>query len=264
MNVERLKLVEDLQRLVVRAIARHPAGHRLCMIGGFRYRLMNQSCRMSDDIDYHWDGDLAGKQAEIVDLLRAAVLPEAQRQFRCEGDARPATGPDADSPVVKTVDLAFYRRGEPGSRIEIPVEITSIPCADVPIVRTVDGTVYLTASDADMIESKAIALLNRTYVQARDILDLFLFQDRLVADSATRVREKLDRLGVSAQAVIERCHALEVNRERHIKAVEAVMNEQVEASVAANLRAAGGARMIFDAAMAILDGRLGVTGRPSA
>jgi len=75
---------------------------------------------------------------------------------------------------------------------------------DLPVVSTVAGTVYLTASDADMIEGKVIALLNRTFVEGRDIIDLFLFHDQLVADAAERLKAKFGSLHISPAAVADR------------------------------------------------------------
>ena len=136
---------------------------RLCLIGGFRYRLLNASARVSADIDYHWEGDLQRKQAEIVDVLRSKLLPEVKRQLGYDGDIRPATGPEAESPAVRIVETAFYRVAEPGSRVEIPIEITRVARLDSPLVRTIAGTVFLTVSDADMIESKILAFLNARF-----------------------------------------------------------------------------------------------------
>jgi len=260
MKVERTRVVENLQRLAAGLIATSPAGHRLCLIGGFRYRLLNQSCRLSLDVDYHWDGGLDEKQAEILVLLRAKLLPEVKRRLGYDGDVGKATGPDADSPSVKTVVMAFYRTGEAGGRIEIPVEITSIPSMDSPVVRTVAGTVYLTASDADMIESKVIALFNRTFVEARDIVDLFLFQDQFVADSAGRLKAKLAELHIRAASVADRCARLRANRAVHARAIAEIIEDQIDAAVAANLKASGGGGMIFDAVMAVLRDRLGIEG----
>jgi len=135
MQIERTRLIEEIQRLTVGLIAINPAGHKLCLIGGSRYRLLNRSCRTSLDIDYHWDGDLESKLTEIMEFLRAKILPEVKRRFGFDGDVRKATGPDADSPCVKTVAMAFYRTGEAGERIELPVKITNIPCLDAPVVR---------------------------------------------------------------------------------------------------------------------------------
>ena len=85
-----LTIVERIQTLAATILATHPAGHQLCLIGGFRYRLLNASARASTDIDYHWEGDLQRKQMEIVDVLRSRLLPEVKRQIGYDGDVRPA------------------------------------------------------------------------------------------------------------------------------------------------------------------------------
>ena len=60
---------EAIQGLIVRTLATNPAGHRLCLIGGFRYRLLDGSARRSVDVDYHWEGDLVAKQREVIDRV---------------------------------------------------------------------------------------------------------------------------------------------------------------------------------------------------
>jgi hypothetical protein len=256
MNEIRFQTIEGIQKLAAGVIATSPAGHRLCLIGGFRYRLLSHSCRTSLDIDYHWDGNLDGKQMEIVDLLKSKLLPEVKRRFGYDGTVSPASGPDADSPFVRTVLAAFCRTGASADRIELPVEITRITCLDKPVVRTVAGTVYLTASDADMVESKIIALFNRGFLEARDILDLFLFQDSFIADSAQRLRTKFVRLQISSAAVSDRCGRLLKNRAVHVRAINAIIDDQVDAAVAATLKAAGGGNMIFDTVVTLLGDKL--------
>jgi hypothetical protein len=261
MSLSKSQTVEGMQKLVAGLIAVSPAGHRLCLIGGFRYRLLSQSCRTSLDIDYHWEGSLDDKQRELVDLLKSKLLPEVKRRFGYDGTVCPAAGPDAESPCVRTVLVAFYRLEPVADRIELPVEITRIICLDPPVVRTVAGTVYLTASDADMVESKVIALFNRGFLQARDILDLFLFQDSFVPDSAQRLRSKFDMLPISPSVLADRCARLRVNRVVHVRAIARIIDDQVDAAVAANLKAAGGGNMIFDAVVALLTSKLAIPER---
>ena len=264
MKNRRDQSVEGIQKLAASLIATSPAGHRLCLIGGFRYRLLNHSCRTSLDIDYHWDGNLDSKQMEIVDLLRSKLLPEVKRHFGYEGTVVRAAGPEAESPFVRTVSAAFHRTGEEPDRIELPVEITSILCLDKPVVRTVAGTVYLTASDPDMIESKVIALFNRVFLADRDILDIFLFQDSFVSDSAERLRKKLATLHISPASVADQYARLLSNRVVHVRAIDEIIKDQVEAAVAANLNASGGGAMILDAVVALLKDRLGIPERLGA
>lgn len=256
MKERSVAIVENIQTLIVRLIATHPAGLHLCLIGGFRYRLLSRSCRTSVDIDYHWDGDLEKKQEEILELLAKRLLPEVRKRDGLDGHVHKATGPDADSPFVKTVEVALYRTGEDPVRIEVPVEITSIPCADPPVVRTVAGTVYLTASDMDMAEGKVLALFCRTLVQERDIVDLFLFQDQFAGSAEQRLVVKFAKLGILPEAVSERFQALVRNRASHVRAIDAIIVDQIDPAEAANLAAAGGGAMIFDAVIALLKDRL--------
>ena len=65
---------DRLQRAVARLVAISPAGVNLLLIGGFRYRLLDNSQRFSVDIDYHWGGDLAAKHRELLALCRRVIL----------------------------------------------------------------------------------------------------------------------------------------------------------------------------------------------
>jgi len=245
--------IERIQRLAATILATHAAGRGLCLVGGFRYRLLNQSARVSNDIDYHWQGDLPKKQTEVIGVFRTKLLPEVKRQLGYDGDVRSATGPDAESPVARTVELAFYRATEPGSRIEIPVDIIGVACLDKPTVRTVEGTVFLTVSDTDMIESKVLACLARSFLQVRDILDIFLFQDALRPDSPSRLSQKLSKLALPPAEAVERLDKLANHRTVHVQGIELLLDEQVQPTVADNLRAAGGAEMIWDSVMHLLN-----------
>lgn len=247
-----LTIVERIQTLAATILATHPVGHQLCLIGGFRYRLLNASARASTDIDYHWEGDLQRKQLEIVEVLRSRLLPEVKRQVGYDGDVRSRAGPEAESPAVRTVEMAFYRVAEPGSRIEIPIEITSVARLDSPMVRTIAGTVFLTVSDADMIESKILVFLNRPFCRVRDVLDVFLFQDALRPDAPARLSHKLRALALPLAEAVERLDRLETNRVVHVREIERLLDEQVAPAVTANLRAAGGAAMIWDSIIRLL------------
>jgi hypothetical protein len=82
-------------------------------------------------------------------------------------------------------------------RIEISVDFTRIPCTDPPVAVTMDGTVYLAASDADMVESKILAVFLRSPPAARDFFDLFLFRTRLHGAVANRLAAKCRELGLA-------------------------------------------------------------------
>jgi hypothetical protein len=259
MNAPKVETTHKIQRLIVRLLATNPAGNNLCMIGGFRYQFLNESARRSQDVDYHWEGDLDRKQKELISLFRRKLLPEVMKSYGYDGTVFPATGPDADSPFVKIVETTFYQPHVAGSRIEIPVEITRIACLDGPIVRTVDGVVYLSVSDADMIESKVVSLFNRLWIEGRDFVDIFLFQNQFAPDAARRIQTKFAKIGISAAHVANCLRKIIENREGHIRDIKAIIDDQVEPHVAANIAAGGGAARVFDSVIEILRTRLSLS-----
>jgi hypothetical protein len=249
MTTDKKQRVEELQKLVARTVAVSPAGRNLLLIGGFRYRFLDGSVRTSDDIDYHWGGDLEKKQKELLALFERKLLPEVRRRLRYECTARLPTGPDADSSAVRSVELSFWQDGDLADRLEIPIEISRIVCADPIIVRTADGTLYPTVSDADMIESKVIAIFNRLYLQHRDLVDVFLFSDRFQPASGPRLAAKLKELGVPQGALDDRMADLRKYPAYHARAVQEVVDTQLDSAAADQIRDVGGGEAVLSAVL---------------
>ncbi|MFC1582803.1 hypothetical protein ACFL4W_04620 [Planctomycetota bacterium] len=258
MTIEKRKEAEAIQRVVARHVATHPVGRNLALIGGFRYRFLDGSVRTSDDIDYHWAGDFEEKQKELIDSFRRVLLPEVSRLLGYSGRADARTGPDADSPVVRVVDLSFWKEGVKYSKIEIPVEVTRIACADPVEVRTAGGTVYATASEGDMIESKVIAIFGRTNLRHRDIVDVFLFQDRFRSDSAQRLQLKLHASGMNDEDIEKKMRDLKERSDYHAKAIQEVIDAQLDFEAAAQLNDSGGGIMVLDTTMSVLNRYIGL------
>ena len=246
------EVTEAIQRMVVRLLATTRSGVGLALIGGFRYRFLDRGPRVSRDIDYHWAGDLAVKQSELIAAFKRRLLPEVRRRLGYTGSVAPHAGPDGDSPAVSVVLLAFWRDGETSSRIELPVEITRICCADDLVVKTMDGVAYPTASDQDMIENKIIAVFSRSFLQHRDLLDIFLFANHLAASSPERIDGKLTELGIDRGRMGKRLSDLAAGRSRHGRTIGELIDTQVEPDTAANLVLGGGAEMVFDQVIEIL------------
>jgi hypothetical protein len=247
-----------LQRITARIVAMNPAGHRLLLIGGFRYRLLDRSARFSVDVDYHWEGDLAQKQGELLRLCRRLVLAQARRELGCDGTADLPTGPDAESPSARFVELRFWKLPVGGSQIILPLEITRIACLDPATIRTAGGVVYPTPSDLDLIEAKVIAAINRSFIAHRDFMDIFLYGDCLTPDSPRRLGEKLEKLHIDGGSVRKRLDDLQQNLEYHARAVQGVIDSQLEPAPAAQINAGGGGRKVFGRALELIQANVGL------
>lgn len=244
-----LQETDKLLRLVATLIARNKPGVNLRLIGGLRYRLLDKSQRLSTDIDYHCESPLEAKQKEVLEFCQRVAVREVKRLLGYEGRASARTGPDADSPSAKFVDLRFWKHG---IAVEVPVEITNIARLDPPTVRTVEGTVYSTPSDADVIEGKVLAVFNRPFLQHRDLVDLFLFESQLVPDSAARLKRKFDSLQLRPEPVFKRLKDLEAHSDYHAKSIQRVIDQQMEPAAAAQINAGGGGTMVLMRAVAVL------------
>ena len=265
MQTERTGAVETIQRIIARLVATSPAGQGLSLIGGFRYRLLNQGARLSMDVDYHWDGELIEKQAKLAKLFDGKLLPEVRRRLGFDGRVNTDANPATASALVRVVDLAFWNNDPAKDRIVIPVDITRIVCLDKPAVRTVDGVVYRTVSDADLVESKITSVFMRPWIEHRDIVDLFLFASHIAEDYVPRVQRKFEMLAANPASLAERLNDLSVHQNYHERVIAEVVSNQLNSQAVENIRDAGGGSMVLDAVMAILV-RLqqGQTGRPDS
>lgn len=249
-----------IQHLVARTVASHPAGLHLLLIGGFRYRLLNHSVRRPLEIDYHWAGDAAAKQEELIQLFRDVLLPEVRTALGLDGQAAPLPGHHGHSPALRVVDLAFWREGALQGRVEIPVQISRIARADPLSMRAARGTVYPTVSDADLVESTIMALLQPPHPH-RHMVDLFLFQDHFLPNSAARLKDKLEASGVSPSLVKKRMADLKEKPAHHAQAIQEIIDTQLEPDAAAPINAAGGGELILGTVCELLDRHL-LPGKP--
>ena len=121
----------------------------------------------------------------------------------------------------------------------------------VPVVK--QGTVYPTASERDMVESKVIALLNRTFVKHRDFVDLYLFQNQLSDACRERLQSKFGDLGMAEEPIRKRITDFAAYPDYHAKAIQAIIDDQLEPSAAASVNDAGGGKLILDTVLHLLE-----------
>ncbi len=256
MNMNSKELREEIQKMIVKILATSPEGRNLHLIGGFRFRLFDKSPRVSMDIDYHSSENLEEKRNEVISLFRQKLLPQVKERFGYDGTVAPAHGPDAGTPLVKIIDLAFYIKDFAYSRIEIPVDIMTIEALDEPIPRTTDGVVCLTRSDHDIIESKVIAILNSTFIRDRDMVDIFLFEDKFAPNSAERIAQKLAKLSLNRSIITKRIQELLDLKDVRIRGIAQVIDDQLDSQAADNINRGGGANAVYSHVMKILTGNL--------
>ena len=253
MTDDRAAVIEQIQGMVVSLVATHPAGAGLCLVGGFRYRFLDNGPRRSVDIDYHWEGDLADKQTQLIRLFERRLLPDVRRRLGLDGSVAAPRGGAAESIATAVVDLAFWNLRSTLGRIEIPVDIIRIECVDSPAVRTAGGVVYRTASDADMLEAKAIAVVYRTFLEYRDLVDLYLFASHAAADAHLRLADKCRRLNIDATRVAARLDDLAAAGGHHAAGIESVIRQQVDPEPVAAILAAGGGPIVLEAVRQLLE-----------
>lgn len=244
--------VEAVQRCILAVLARQRAGVGLVLAGGGRYRFVDGSARLSADIDYVWNGDLSLKRDEVVRALQRTLPPELKRRFRLDSSVYALDPPGVDSMRVKTLEVATWGNDPASRRIEVPVDIVSIPCVDPPTAETVEGVVCLVASDADMVECKVLSALERNPPAARDWVDLFLFGGQAHPDAPARFSRKCIDLQLQATQVAAAYARVLASRDIVCAGIAQVLREQVEGAVADNVEQAGGAELVWTRALEVV------------
>ena len=114
----------------------------------------------------------------------------------------------------------------------------------------------MTRSDCDMIESKVIALVSSVFIRDRDIVDIFLFESFFTKDSPGRIARKLKNMSLGVSTVSKRIHELIQQRDVRIKAIQRIIDEQVERAQAETIAAGGGAAIVFDRTVKVVTERM--------
>ncbi len=109
-----------------------------------------------------------------------------------------------------------------------------------------------------MIESKVIAILDRIALRHRDIIDVFLFQDRFRSDSAQRLKSKLHALKLHDNDIQKKMRDLQEHSDYHAQATQEVIDTQLDPEAAAQLNDSGGGGMVLDKVMSILNRYIGL------
>jgi len=238
---------DKILSLLARFFATSAIGEGLCLVGGSRYRYLDGSGRSSRDLDYHVGrGDPLTRAEAIGKFLTERAIPEVRRLVGYDGRVSRENHPGAEPlATMALIRVAFWRHEPTKRRIETSVDLIQLPLADPPEPRLVDGRVYLTISDADMIEAKLIALLNRVFIAPRDLFDIHQFQGALSVDTATRLDRKLAGLGLD-EAKVRRQWSRLRRQERYLaKALDDLLETGVDQEVAEGLRRAGGGSAMY-------------------
>jgi hypothetical protein len=90
-----------------------------------------------------------------------------------------------------------------------------------------------------------LALFSRPFLQHRDFDDIWLYGDRLQPDSPERVKCKITALGIGLEAVRKSLKDFEEEPDYHAKAIQEIIDTQVDPTVAAQINAGGGGRTVL-------------------
>jgi len=97
-------------------------------------------------------------------------------------------------------------------------------------------------------------------MEHRDLVDIFLFAGSLTAASPARLARKLKAMAVASEDIRTRMDDLRAHAGYHIESVQAVVDGQLDPEAAANVNAAGGAKMVLEKVLAILRANVALAG----
>jgi hypothetical protein len=95
-------------------------------------------------------------------------------------------------------------------------------------------------------------VLNRLFLQHRDLVDVFLYADKLQADSPTRLHQKLVQMQIPAETIMRRLKDLQDNQQYHATTIQKVIDEQMETTVGHQMNAGGGGKTVLDSVLSVL------------
>lgn len=108
-----------------------------------------------------------------------------------------------------------------------------------------------------MLESKVLAVVGRTFLEHRDLVDLFLFANQAAPNAAARLTAKLAALRITPDTVAKRLDDLGAMKTVHATAVDRVIREQLDPAAAEALLHAGGGSIVVPDVYGLLGRLLG-------
>lgn len=246
-----MQQAEDVQASIVRLVASLPVGADLALIGGFRLRFLNGSCRLSRDIDYHASGDLRQKAIALAASLRESFLPGLRSRHGWQGEVSDQVAPGEYSPAMQEVRVRLWK--QPSQAIVLPIEITTVPVCDPLKIALAGGTVLSTVSDADLIEMKMVAIFSRQVIEPRDFLDVHLFGHMLgKQDAWQRIRRKFEFYNITPERVAQVAAKITTGYAYQVKSIDQEIAQTVTQAVREPLMRAGGGAAILDSCLNLL------------
>jgi hypothetical protein len=84
------------------------------------------------------------------------------------------------------------------------------------------------------------------------LVDIFLYGDKLRPDSPARLKQKLAKMELLPEMVVQRLKDLQENREYHATAIQKVIDQQMDPTVAQQMNSGGGGRAVLDSALNLI------------
>jgi len=96
--------------------------------------------------------------------------------------------------------------------------------------------------------------MTRVYLQDRDLLDLYLFRDFLLPESAKRLQQKMEMLHIHPDELSNLIGSLQKKRSVHLKNLDKIIDERVDKNMQSVIRMTGeGVVSIFNSVLEILN-----------
>ncbi len=241
---------QNIQKIFISSFAVSTVSVGMYLIGGLKFYLLNNSPRLSNDIDFHYEKDLAIKKNELKAFILNSFLPMMKRDHNITGHILP-NHPEEESINLKVIHIFLTQ--EDKTSFDLPIEITKIICFDKKNIETFNGKIIGVVSNADLIESKVIAFFSRYYFQARDLVDIWLFKNMFLKDSGKRIFKKLNLLSIDNKTIKNKITDLKNNKTYHTKQIKEVFLTQTSEQINSQIENAGGFNVVLDQIINILD-----------
>lgn len=213
-------LIDEIQAFFLEEFYKNPSSNGTVLVGGGRFRHINNSLRFSVDLDFFQDKGFNEKN--IQGFISGKFIKLLEQRFGVSARII-ETPPWQKTHNIETIRLLVYDKDNDFYQIEIDFDfIMRKPYSgyEKELFRNV---VILTSTNEESLEEKLISVFEREPIKIRDLFDFWYYRDLVKKFDKDRIQKKLKERGVSKDSIEKRLKDFTLHRDYYIREIKNII-----------------------------------------
>lgn len=213
-------LTDELQAFFLEEFYKNPASNGVVLLGGGRFRHINNSIRFSIDLDFFKTKYFEFNK--VLNFISGRFVKLVDEKFNVSARIIDIP-PWQKSHAVETVRLLVYDMDKDFHQIELDFDfIMREPLAGFE-KNLLKNVVVITCNPAESLEEKLISIYERDNLKIRDIFDLWYYRNLAKDLNRNNIQKKLAERNISSESIINRLKDFDKHREYYLKEIRNII-----------------------------------------